>query len=86
MDVRDESTTWVDWSRPGQRPMYGREDRPPDETHAHAQAAAAPAENAPGADESVEDVAEDNSHVRSAPAAEEPEPPTAPAPATQPSP
>lgn len=62
MDVRTESATWVDWSRPGQRPMYGREDRAPD---AHAPPMPPP----PGApaDESVDDVADDSATVRSAP-------------------
>lgn len=69
MDVRSESATWVDWSRPGQRPMYGREDRPPSDT-AHATAHAQPGhEEAPTgeADESVDDVASENTHVRDAP-------------------
>jgi uncharacterized protein YcbK (DUF882 family) len=83
MDVRAESATWVDWSRPGQRPMYGREDRPPGEATAHTAAAAAapaPSESAPPADESVEDVAQDNARVRDAePQAEsQPEAPAEP--------
>ncbi len=71
MDVRTESATWVDWSRPGQRPMYGREDRPPSDTvHASATAHAQPtdAPSPEGADESVDDVASDSTHVRDAPA------------------
>ncbi|MEI8255748.1 MAG: DUF882 domain-containing protein, partial [Deltaproteobacteria bacterium] len=69
MDVRSESATWVDWSRPGQRPMYGREDRAPSDTvHASATAHAQPSPEEPaGADESVDDVASDSTHVRDAP-------------------
>ncbi|MBP6831790.1 MAG: DUF882 domain-containing protein, partial [Deltaproteobacteria bacterium] len=29
MDVRSSSAYWVDWSRPGERPRYGREGHPP---------------------------------------------------------
>ena len=61
MDVRERSTVWVDWSRPGQRPIYGREDRPPEATAAGHPATAS---GDGDADESVEDVAEDNAHVR----------------------
>lgn len=67
MDVRQESATWVDWSRPGQRPMYGREDRPP-ESHSAATAAAA---RRAAEDEGVDDVAQDNSRVREATTVEE---------------
>lgn len=65
MDVREESATWVDWSRPGQRPMYGREDRPPE---ANSSAAAA---RRSGEDEGVDDVAQDNTRVREATTVEE---------------
>jgi uncharacterized protein YcbK (DUF882 family) len=64
MDVRQESATWVDWSRPGQRPIYGREDRPPSEMPTRNASAAAPSDSA--ADESVDDVADDNARVREA--------------------
>jgi uncharacterized protein YcbK (DUF882 family) len=62
MDVRDESATWVDWSRPGQRPLYGREDGPPPE-HANVHA---PPHETEGADESLDDVAADEGHISSA--------------------
>ncbi len=65
MDVREESATWVDWSRPGQRPMYGREDRPPGD-HPHGSAVAHEEPAPAGADESVDDVAADDQHVRTA--------------------
>jgi hypothetical protein len=61
MDVRDESAYWVDWSRPGQRPMYGREDRPPE----------SPTPAGRDEDEGVDDVAQDNHRVREASAVEE---------------
>jgi len=67
MDVRQESAVWVDWSRPGQRPQYGREDRPPE---AHSTAAAVAARRA-GEDEGVDDVAHDNHRVREATTVEE---------------
>ncbi len=67
MDVREESATWVDWSRPGQRPMYGREDRAPDTRVAATATAAARASE----DEGVDDVAQDNHRVREATAVEE---------------
>ncbi len=68
MDVRqDQSATWVDWSRPGQRPAYGREDRPPPESsHAHASPTGPPPEGADGADEGVDDVAQDNDRLHAA--------------------
>lgn len=69
MDVRTESAYWVDWSRPGQRPIYGREDRPPPDTHHAASANTQAPEPAapPGADEGVDDVAADSPQVRDAP-------------------
>jgi hypothetical protein len=30
LDARDERSYWVDYSRPGEAPRYGREDRPPE--------------------------------------------------------
>jgi hypothetical protein len=67
MDVRDESATWVDWSRPGQRPMYGREDRPPTEhPHTNATATAHADTPAPEGDESVDEVATEVPQVRTA--------------------
>jgi hypothetical protein len=66
MDVREESAYWVDWSRPGQRPQYGREDRPPESS---AQAAAA--RRRATEDEGVDDVAQEDHGVRSATAVEE---------------
>lgn len=68
MDVRDESATWVDWSRPGQRPQYGREDRPPE---GNATARPAPANARPSEDEGVDDVAQDSPRVREATTVEE---------------
>jgi uncharacterized protein YcbK (DUF882 family) len=64
MDVREQSTTWVDWSRPGQRPIYGREDRPP-EMVAHA-GAQHPTEAPAQGDEDMDDVAADDTHIRTA--------------------
>jgi uncharacterized protein YcbK (DUF882 family) len=69
MDVRSESAYWVDWSRPGQRPIYGREDRPPESSHTAAATAAA--RRAGGEDEGVDDVAQDSPRVREATAVEE---------------
>lgn len=69
MDVRTESAYWVDWSRPGQRPIYGREDRPPEaRPQTHVQATAP---HHGGEDEGVDDVAQDNPRVREATAVEE---------------
>jgi uncharacterized protein YcbK (DUF882 family)/LysM repeat protein len=68
MDVRDESATWVDWSRPGQRPQYGREDRPPE---ADGTTRTAPANARPSEDEGVDDVAQDSPRVREATTVEE---------------
>ncbi|MDP3276610.1 MAG: DUF882 domain-containing protein [Deltaproteobacteria bacterium] len=61
MDVRSESAAWVDWSRPGQRPQYGRDGHPP----VVGQPPVAPPAGG-GEDESVEDVAQDNQRVREA--------------------
>lgn len=69
MDVREESATWVDWSRPGQRPQYGREDRPP-ENGANAPRTQ-PTRPSAAEDEGVDDVAQDNSRVREATTVEE---------------
>jgi len=68
MDVRDESATWVDWSRPGQRPQYGREDRPPE---SNGTARTAPTNARPSEDEGVDDVAQDSPRVREATSVEE---------------
>ena len=67
MDVREESATWVDWSRPGQRPQYGREDRPPENGAARTQ----PPRPSVAEDEGVDDVAQDNNRVREATTVEE---------------
>lgn len=67
MDVREESASWVDWSRPGQRPIYGREDRPPPDEPANAPTPHVASPVATPADESVDDVASDNDSVRTAP-------------------
>ena len=80
MDVRSSSAYWVDWSRPGERPRYGREDRPPEDrprTPARDDTAAAmpPA----GADPELDDVIADAPAVRSAapdPGDEHDDPPT----------
>jgi uncharacterized protein YcbK (DUF882 family)/LysM repeat protein len=70
MDKRDEPARWVDWSRPGQRPIYGREDRPP-ESVAQASGPSHGADpQAQAADESVEDVAADNARALSERSAE----------------
>jgi uncharacterized protein YcbK (DUF882 family) len=82
LDVRAESATWVDWSRPGQRPIYGREGAPPEVSQA---AAVASAIAPPGVDEGVDDVAADNAQVRNAPPpANNDDDDTAPAPAPVP--
>jgi hypothetical protein len=65
MDVREESAYWVDWSRPGQRPQYGREERPPEPS------GPAVARRRAAEDEGVDDVAQDDHGVRSATAVEE---------------
>ncbi len=64
MDVRSESAYWVDWSRPGQRPIYGREDRPP--TPHAAGTPTPPTGHSGGEDEGVDDVAQDSPRVRAA--------------------
>lgn len=69
MDVRSSSAYWVDWSRPGQRPMYGREDRPPPEpsrTSAPARDDTAAAMPPAGADPELDDVIADAPTVRDA--------------------
>jgi len=72
MDTRDESTTWVDWSRPGERPRYGSESRPPPERRRqqgeHPAATPDPSVPPVGAEEEVDDVADDTPAVRTAPA------------------
>jgi hypothetical protein len=70
MDVRDESASWVDWSRPGQRPQYGREDRPP-EDHDDAVARHRSASARMREDEGVDDVAQESPRVREAISVEE---------------
>lgn len=72
MDVRSDQAYWVDWSRPGERPRYGRDDRPPPERPAMANASAPqPAEPAPtpapaGADGEMDDVADEAPAIRAA--------------------
>lgn len=79
MDVRAVSTYWVDWSRPGEAPRYGREDRPPSDTPPGRRRAVAHAQP----DESVEDVAQSEERVRSAPPPpEEPGEDAAPSPSS----
>jgi hypothetical protein len=67
MDVRSSSAYWVDWSRPGERPRYGREGHPPADPPRHSPAvrddtiAAMPP---PGADPELDDVIADAPAVR----------------------
>ncbi|MEZ4407808.1 MAG: DUF882 domain-containing protein [Polyangiales bacterium] len=84
MDVRSESATWVDWSRPGQRPRYGRLDRPPtDPTPSqNAAAPAAPATAPAGADAELDDVVVEAPAVRDATPAPDDDQPDDVAPAT----
>ena len=71
MDVRSSSAYWVDWSRPGERPRYGREGHPPDDDVRHdasspprdTTAAATPPA---GADAELDDVIADAPTVRTA--------------------
>ncbi|MBL8601663.1 MAG: DUF882 domain-containing protein [Myxococcales bacterium] len=69
MDTRSGSATWVDWSRPGERPRYGTMAHPP---AAHPSAVAAPSpppESAPppaGADPELDDVADEHPPIRTA--------------------
>lgn len=80
MDVRSDNAYWVDWSRPGERPRYGRDGHPPPARHpppAPAQAAAqapaqpeaqpAPVAAPPGADGEMDEVAHDAPAIRTAP-------------------
>lgn len=75
MDTRDAATTWVDWSRPGERPRYGSESRPPAEPQRlhgeHPANAPDPSVPPVGAEEEVDDVAEETPTVRTAPTAPE---------------
>ncbi|MFO0627219.1 MAG: DUF882 domain-containing protein [Polyangiales bacterium] len=77
MDVRSDQAYWVDWSRPGERPRYGRDGQPPPERTAHPASAnassapagvtAAPVTAAPaGADGEMDDVADDAPAIRTA--------------------
>jgi uncharacterized protein YcbK (DUF882 family) len=68
MDVRSDQAYWVDWSRPGERPRYGRDGQaPPDRAARPANAAAAPVTAAPaGADGEMDDVADDAPAIRTA--------------------
>ena len=71
MDVRSSSAYWVDWSRPGERPRYGREGHPPDDDARH-DAASPPRDNTAaatppaGADPELDDVIADAPTVRTA--------------------
>lgn len=69
MDVRSDQAYWVDWSRPGERPRYGRDDRPPPERTASANASAPAPEPTPtpaGADGEMDDVADEAPAIRAA--------------------
>lgn len=68
MDVRSSSAYWVDWSRPGERPRYGREGHPPADPPARTAGrddtvAAMPP---PGADPELDDVIADAPTLRDA--------------------
>lgn len=71
MDTRDVATYWVDWSRPGERPRYGSESHPPPE-RTHPAAGANPLDTPDpevppvGAEQEVDDVADDTPAVRTA--------------------
>jgi hypothetical protein len=79
MDVRPESVTWVDWSGPGQRPMYGSMSGPPP-TRSHGSShGASRGGSSSNADESVDDVADENTSVRTS--TRTPDPDDGPAPA-----
>lgn len=77
MDVRSDNAYWVDWSRPGERPRYGRDGQAPPDRHPRAtpaQAAAAqpeapsaPVAAPPGADGEMDEVANDAPAIRTAP-------------------
>ncbi len=88
MDVRSSSAYWVDWSRPGQRPIYGREGHPPPEP---SRAGSAPARDTTadalppaGADPELDDVIADAPTVRDATPDPDDEHDTAPAPNSDP--
>jgi hypothetical protein len=70
MDVRSSSAYWVDWSRPGERPRYGREGHPPADPPRHSPAAGRDdtiaAMPPPGADPELDDVIADHPAVRDA--------------------
>lgn len=87
MDTRSESARWVDWSRPGERPRYGSEARPPADrptAPATTTATTAPTETLPpGADPEMDDVADDTPSIRDAqpePERENDDAPATPAP------
>jgi hypothetical protein len=86
MDTRDEATYWVDWSRPGERPRYGSETRPPPDRRRrqgeHPATTPDPSVPPVGAEEEVQDVAEESPSVRAAPASHDDDP--APAPSSPP--
>lgn len=70
MDTRSESAYWVDWSRPGQRPMYGSESHPPAERPRTPNAPTAPVEPPTipvGADQELDDVADEAPVIRTDP-------------------
>lgn len=66
MDARSERASWVDWSRPGERPRYGSESHPPADNVAHAPAAAPAGDPLAGADAELEDVASEIPAIRQA--------------------
>jgi LysM repeat protein len=71
MDVRSASAYWVDWSRPGERPRYGREGHPPADAPARMPSARGPDDTGaamppPGADPELDDVIADAPTVRTA--------------------
>jgi LysM repeat protein len=71
MDVRSSSAYWVDWSRPGERPRYGREGHPPDDAPSRNAATAGRDDTVaamppPGADPELDDVIADAPTVRDA--------------------
>lgn len=96
MDVRSESAIWVDWSRPGQRPRYGRLDHPPS-TPSHTSPATAStstpstptaptAPSTPAGDDDLDDVADDDPAVRTATPAPDDNQPDDNQPGSQPTP
>lgn len=69
MDVRSSSAYWVDWSRPGERPRYGRDGHPPADAPNRTAAAhdtTIAAMPPPGADPELDDVIADHPAVRDA--------------------